>query len=195
MKLKKNGGTHLKKREFSQEKESKDFLKKSILEQTEAKIKDKYSDESLDREFEKRKLLCFDFRKQNNIEKITLKEPSKYEIRFPQEYYQEIFRLNNWKFDGKISRKPWIVGTYTNKIIYYRFSYITLNYIRKINPYITSGKRKYKHHQYLTQDGQDELNKFISEATEIMKKCSSWHEFQIKHCKMYSIPYQGTFFS
>jgi len=186
----------LKQVQLLQEKKNEDLLKRFILDQTEAKVKDKFSDEKLDKELEKRKLLdtIEDLWKVKRIDGRLLKEPSDYESIFTQEYYQEIYKLNGWEYTGLIAQKPWVVGKYTNEIIYYRFSNEVLPFLRIINPFIIPGRRRFKHHQYLTPGTRIELSKFISEATELMRVCSDWNEFRIKYCKMYNVPYQLKFF-
>ncbi len=186
-----------KKIEFLQKKKNSELLKKFILDKTEAKVQDKLSDESLDKELVKRKLLktIDDLWTIKNIEGNILRDPKERETIFHQEFYKEIFRLNNWHYEGSISQKPWQVGRFTNEIIYYRFSAEVLPFLKIVNPYIIPGKRKFKHHQWLTPGAREKLSVFISEAVELMKKCEGWNEFRIKYCKMYNVPYQLKMFN
>lgn len=179
-----------------QEEKNQEVLKQFILDKTESNINNKFSDEELDKELEKRKLLdsIADLWKIKNIGTNVLKEPIEHDTIFTQDYYKEIYRLKEWKYEGNISKKPWIVGRYTNEIIYYRFAAEVLPFLRIINPYIIYGKRQYKHHQYLTSGARIKLTRFISEAVEEMKKCGDWNEFRIKYCKKYNVPYQLNLF-
>lgn len=178
-----------------QEKKNQDLLKRFIIDQTESKVKNKFSDKELDAENEKRKILetIEDLWKIKNIDFKILKKPAEYESIFTQEYYQEMFRLNNWEYNGVIVEKPWQAGRYTNEIIYYRFSQEVLPFLRIINPCIIPGVRRYKHHQYLTPGSRIELSKFISQATELMRQFADWNSFRIEYCKMYNVPYQLKF--
>lgn len=182
----------LKQLQLLQDKKNQDSLRRFILDRTEEKVKDRFSDKELDTENEKRKLLdsIQDLWKIETIDGRVLKTPSDYKTIFTQEYYIEIYRLNNWVYEGTIAQKPWRVGKYTNEIIYYRFSQEVLPFLRIINPYIVPGMRKYKHHQYLTPGARLELEKFILEAVELMKECSDWNDFRIKYCTKYNVPYQ-----
>lgn len=182
----------LKQVQLLQDKKNADLLKRFILDQTEAQVKDRFSDKELDTENEKRRLLesIDSLWKIKNIDNKVLKTPSDYEAIFTQDYYIEIYRLNNWTYEGAIAQKPWKVGRYTNEIIYYRFSHEVLPFLRIVNPFIIPGIRKYKHHQYLTIGARVELEKFISQAVEVMKVCNDWDEFRIKYCTMYNVPYQ-----
>lgn len=178
-----------------QEKKNKEFLKGFILKQTESKVVNKYSDKNLDKELEKRQLLevVSDYWKIQSIESNVLRTPSDYKKIFSQEYYKEIYRLKGWVVPDSISSKPWIVGRYTNQIIYYRFSHEVLPFLRIINPYLIPGKRQHKHHQYLTEGGRIKLEQFINDAITEMKKHSNWNGFRIAYCEKYNVPYQLNF--
>ena len=177
------------------DKKHREFLKEFILTQTEAQISDKFSDENLDKEVERRKLLqsIYDFWKIKDIGSNVLRKPSDYKKIFSQEFYKEIFRLHSWPIPESISKKPWVVGRFTNEIIYYRFSQEVLPFLRIINPYIVHGKRSFKHHQYLTPGARIKLKQFIDEATEEMKKHSDWNSFRVAYCAKYNVPYQLKF--
>lgn len=187
----------LKQVQLLQDTKNHELLKRFILDQTEAQVKDRFSDKELDAENEKRQLLeSIDYLwKIKNIESKVLRVPADYHAIFSQEYYSEIYRLNGWKYEGLIAQKPWIVGRFTNEIIYYRFSHEVLPFLRIINPFIIPGVRRFKHHQYLTPGSRIELIKFISQAVEVMKSCRNWDEFRIKYCSVYSVPYQLKIFN
>lgn len=178
-----------------QGKENQDLLKRFIIDQTESKVKNKFSDKELDTENEKRKLLSTieDLWKIKNIGSRILRKPAEYKSIFTQDYYKEMFRLNNWEYKGIIAEKPWQAGRFTNEIIYFRFSQEVLPFLRIVNPFVITGTRKYKHHQYLTQGARNELSIFISQATEMMSQFNDWDSFRIEYCKKYNVPYQLKF--
>ncbi len=175
-----------------QEEKNQELIKRFILDEAESKVTDIFSDSELDHELDKRKLLdtLDQYWRIKNLDQDVQQSPSDYEKIYPQEFYKEIFRLNGWKYEGSISQKPWIVGKYTNEIIYYRFSAEVLPFLRIVNPYFIPGKRKNKHHQYLTPGARVELQRFIEESINVMKQCSDWNEFRIKYCNKYNVPYQ-----
>lgn len=182
----------LKQIQILQDKKNQDLLKRFILDQTEAKIKDRFSDKELDAENEKRKLLSSfeDLWKIKKLDSQVLKSPAEYEAIFTQEYYVQIYRLNGWEYKDVIAQKPWRIARYTNEIIYYRFASEVLPFLRMLNPFIVPGVRRFKHHQYLTPGARHELSKSISQATALMMECTDWNEFRIKYCTMYNVPYQ-----
>ena len=102
-----------------QEKKNHELLKRFIIDQTESKVKNKFSDKELDAENEKRRILetIEDLWQIKNIDSRILRKPAEYETIFTQEYYMEMFRLNNWTYEGIIAEKPWQAGRYTNEII------------------------------------------------------------------------------
>ncbi|MDP2692440.1 MAG: P63C domain-containing protein [bacterium] len=190
MKSSKSSSEELKQAKLLQEKKNADILQNSIFEQTEAQVKDKFSDKELDAENLKRKLVATDLWKMKNLDVKIRRNPMEYEAIFTQEYYQEMFRLNNWTYKGIIAEKPWQAGRYTKQIIYFRFSQEVLPILQIINPFIITGYRQYKHHQYLTAGSRIKLSKFIAQATDLMRECSDWNEFRIKYHTMYNVPYQ-----
>jgi len=169
-----------------------DLIKRLIIDRTDSRIKDPFSDKELDNENTKRQLLSSiqNFWTIKEVGINILKKPSDYEAIFPQEFYQEIYRLNGWSHKGKIAQKPWKVGNFTNEIIYYRFSNEILPVLRIVNPFIIPGFRKYKHHQYLTTGGRIELANFIQQAINTMKECQTWDEFRALYHRRYNVPYQ-----
>lgn len=175
-----------------QDEKNKKFLKDFILQQTESKVVKRFSDANLDKEIEKRQLLevVADYWKIKSIGNNIVPDPTEYEKIFPQEFYKEIYRLHGWPIPKSISSKPWIVGKYTNEIIYFRFSSEVLPFLRIINPYKIPGKRKHKHHQYLSEGGRIKLAQFIEEATKEMKNHDDWNSFRIAYCSKYNVPYQ-----
>lgn len=191
MKTSQLSSEELKQLKLLQEKKNAELLQKLIFDQTEAQVKDKYSDKELDAENLKRKLVdTIDLWKMKNLDVKIRRKPMEYEAIFTQDYYQEMFRLNNWKYEGVIAEKPWQAGRYTKQIIYFRFSQEVLPLLQIINPFIITGYRQYKHHQYLTVGSRIELSKFIAQAVDLMKQCTDWNEFRIKYCAMYNVPYQ-----
>ena len=104
--------------------------------------------------------------------------------RFPDEFYQEIFRLKGWQWQGMKVNRPQVVGKYTNNIVYERLTDGLLEQLRLRNPKHTTGKRQHKHHQFLTYDfGLPELHEHLVGAVAIMKTVThntparAWDEF------------------
>ena len=166
-----------------------------LLQGPEARIEQKFSDKNLDRENEIIKLLGGGEISIRQIKDIIAKYRQDYEKTFPPVYYSEIDRLNNWhRPKEKQHEKPPIVGRWTNEIIYSRFSKEILPTLQQLNPYISFGFRMYKHFQWLTSEGKEQLVRFIGEAVEVMKTCGTWYEFRVKYAKTYGAPCQLNIF-
>ncbi|PVH26273.1 P63C domain-containing protein [Sphingobacterium corticibacter] len=164
-----------------------------IFERLDSKIEDKFADRALDFEKEKIQLLGGTETSEAEIKQrriYLLNNVAVYEKMFPQEFYDEIFRLNNWKLNSNKSLRPSIVGTYTNFCIYLRFDRKILPQLQTINPYVEFGIRKFKHFQWLNYEGRQKLLLFIQQSIEVMKKCETWQQFVEKYGKLYNIPTQ-----
>ncbi|MYE06501.1 MAG: hypothetical protein F4Y04_04645 [Chloroflexi bacterium] len=90
--------------------------------------------------------------------------------RFPDEYYQELYRLKGWTWPGPGAIHPPIVGDITNDLVYARMADDLLDQLRLKNPKNPDGERKCKHHQWLTDDfGVQELREHMVGVTAIMR--------------------------
>ena len=106
--------------------------------------------------------------------------------RFPDEYYQEIYRLKGWGWPGMgVNRFP-ITGHITNEIIYARIADGLLDRLRIDNQKVAEGEREHRHHQWLTDDfGVQELREHIVGVLAIMRTVEdpdpkrAWQKFRI----------------
>ena len=90
--------------------------------------------------------------------------------RFPDEYYQEIYRLKGWEWPGMgVNRYP-ITGHITNEIVYARIADGLLDRLRIDNLKTAGGDREHRHHQWLSDDfGVQELREHIVGVLAIMR--------------------------
>ena len=104
----------------------------------------------------------------------------KWAKRFPDKFYEEIFRLRGWSYtEDSIKRRPAIVGKCTNDIVYARLGPCILEELRRLNPSDERGRRKDKHHQWLTVDvGHPALKEHLIGVIALMKGASNWPTFQ-----------------
>lgn len=115
------------------------------------------------------------------LDKYLQKEFSAWAKRFPDEFYKEIFRLKNWNFDPLSVKRPGVIGTYTNDIIYERLAPGILNELRQLNPKNEAGYRPQKHHQFLTQEiGHPALAQHMYGVLGLMRASSDWDSFYQK---------------
>ena len=85
------------------------------------------------------------------LDRFLRKELAAWVKTFPDEFFQELFRLKRWKWKGT-SKRPSIVGKYINDLIYDRLGPSVLDELKKKNPIDANGRRKAKHFQWLTED-------------------------------------------
>jgi hypothetical protein len=88
--------------------------------------------------------------------------------------------LHGWDGLDPASRsKPGYVGKLTNALVYERLPDGVLEQLRTQNPKDIDGKRKFKHHQFLTDEiGNPHLEKHLSKVVGLMQASDTWIEFK-----------------
>ncbi|WP_438944868.1 P63C domain-containing protein [Sediminibacterium sp.] len=166
-------------------------LVEQLLRGPESKIRNKFSDENLDRQNEIIQLIGGSAINLPKLSDFIAKSKQQYVPTFPQEFYTEIDRLNGWVRPKETRhQKPPIVGRWTKELIYGRFPKEVLPVIEQLNPYMGFGARLDKHFQWLTPGARCKLESFISQAIEVMKISITWYEFKVNYCKKYNLPMQ-----
>ena len=72
------------------------------------------------------------------------KELAAWAKRFPDEFYEQMFRLRGWQWKGMKVNRPQIVGRYTNDLVYERLEPGILNELQTRNPKNQRGERDSK---------------------------------------------------
>lgn len=118
---------------------------------------------------------------QRLLSKYVAEELQPWAKRFPDEFYRQIFRLRGWNWEalgGDKGHRPQCVGKLTNEIVYERLPKGVLDELRRRNPPDDNGRRKHKHHQYLTEDvGDVNLEQQITADIALMRISKSWAGF------------------
>lgn len=98
---------------------------------------------------------------------------------FPDEFYEQLFRLRGWKGFGESGRKmPGVVGYYTNEIVYARLPRGVLEALKKKTPKSEAGNNLVRYHQSLSEDyGVKHLEKHLIAVLALMKSADSWDQF------------------
>ena len=111
------------------------------------------------------------------LEKFIAKELQPWTKTFPYEFYAEIFRLKGWPGPDGVKR-PSVIGTYTNDIVYARLAPGVLDELKRINPPISPGRRRHKHFQWLTGDvGDPRLKAHLIGVMALMRAAPNWGSF------------------
>ena len=111
------------------------------------------------------------------LEKFIRKELAAWARVFPDTYYEEIYRLRGWKYEGSRRRTP-LIGKLTRDIVYQRLAPGVLDELERINPKV-DGYRRAKHHQWMTDDiGHPKLREHLTKVTVLMQAAGEWDEFK-----------------
>lgn len=125
------------------------------------------------------------------LEAYIAKELLPWSKRFPDEFYQQLFRLRGWQYSPLSVKRPQIVGHLTNEIVYDRLPPGVKDELRRINPIIKDGRRAHKHHQFLTEDiGNPHLEKHLASVIALMRASPTWGVFKRLLERAFPIPNQ-----
>jgi hypothetical protein len=99
--------------------------------------------------------------------------------RFPPSFYEEMFRLHGWPYDPESVSRPGVVGKFTNQFVYEQLPPGVLDELRRVNPKDDQGRRRVRHHQFLTEDvGNPNLQHQITATTTLMRAADDWPAFK-----------------
>lgn len=105
--------------------------------------------------------------------------------RFPDEFFEQIYRLQKWEFRAGTSKRTPYVGKLINKYVYEQLPPGVLDELRSLNP-ITNGRRAHKHHQYLSDGtGNVHLDRQISTVTTLLRISDDKHQFEVMFDKAF----------
>jgi len=112
------------------------------------------------------------------LDKFISKELRKWAKTFPDEFYQEMFRLRNWQYVPFSVKRPGVVGRYTNDLVYERLAPGVLEELKRKTPKTPSGHRRHRLFQWLTEDvGHPRLREHLTAVIALMRASSKWSQF------------------
>ncbi len=115
---------------------------------------------------------------QKILEMYIAKELRPWVKTFPDEFYEQLFRLKGWQYKPVSVKRPQVVGTITNNIIYERLERGVLDELKGKTPKDDKGRRKHHFHRLLTDDiGHPKLREHISNVITLMKASASYSNF------------------
>lgn len=116
---------------------------------------------------------------QEILDRYLRKELAAWAKTFPDEFYQQIFRLRNWEWRGMRVNRPQVVATYTKDFVYERLAPGILEELEKRNPTNDKGNRRSKHHQWLTEEiGHPALAQHLYSVMALMRASNDWGQFK-----------------
>jgi len=112
------------------------------------------------------------------LDQFLRKELAAWAKRFPTEFYQELFRLREWEWKGMKVNRPQAVAGYTNDFVYDRLVPGIREELERLNPTNERGRRKHRHHQWLTDEvGHPALAQHLYAVIGLMRASTSWEQF------------------
>lgn len=114
------------------------------------------------------------------LEKFIAKELRPWAKTFPDEFYEQMFRLRGWRYDPSTVKRPQVIGHLTNDVIYSRLAPGVLKELRKKEPKDNRGRRKHQLHRWTTEDiGHPKLREHLASVITLMKVApdKAWRKF------------------
>ena len=87
------------------------------------------------------------------FDQILRKDLIAWSKRFPDEFYENIYKLKDWEWPGMAKNRFSVVGTYTNDLVYGRILPGLTEEFELRNPKNSKNQRAHKHHQLFNDDG------------------------------------------
>jgi len=122
-------------------------------------------------------------RARNALEKILdqwlTKELQPWKKQFPDDFYRRIFELNEWEYDPSSVKRPGVIGTWTNDLVYDRLGPGLREELEDYAGRGEKGRLKHRLHQYLTSThGIPELQNHLSGVVALMRAATNWKQFK-----------------
>ena len=108
-------------------------------------------------------------------EEFIAKELRPYIQIFPDQFYEQIFRLRGMEFPRESVKRPRYFGHLTNDIVYARLAPGVLEKLREITPRREDGRLKHHYTRRLSDNvGLDKLREHLASVITIMKLSSDY---------------------
>ena len=115
---------------------------------------------------------------QQFLSQFISEEASKWVKTFNDSFFEMIYRMHGWNWT-MTHKRPGVVGTWINDIVYERLAPVVLTELQKVNPKTGKGTQKDRHHQHLTEEvGRPKLKEHLA-AVEALGRASGydWTKF------------------
>ncbi len=113
------------------------------------------------------------------LEAFIAKELQSWVRTFPDEYYEQLFRLRGLDFPRDSVKRPQYFGHLTNDIVYRRIAPGVLEELKRATPRSPSGQLKTHFHRRLTPDlGHPKLREHMASIVTAMKLSDDYADFK-----------------
>jgi len=118
---------------------------------------------------------------QRILEQFIAKELRPWIHTFPNEFYEQLFRLRGLQYPRDSVKRPSYFGHLTNNIIYDRLAPKLREELSRTTPRGANGKLKYHLHRRLSEDvGHPKLREHLASVVTIMKLSENYEDFMKK---------------
>ena len=118
---------------------------------------------------------------QKVLETFLRKELAVWVKTFPDDFYQEMYRLRGWAWRGMQVNRISACAGYTRDLVFDRLAPKLLDELDKLNPMLGSGRRKDKHWQWLSDEvGNPALRAHLHTLVNFMRAYDDWDEFYLR---------------
>lgn len=115
------------------------------------------------------------------LEAFIAKELQPWVKTFPDEYYEQLFRLRGLTYPTDSVKRPQYFGHLTNDIVYRRLAPAVLEELKKTTPKTPSGRLRQHLHRRLTSDlGHPKLREYMASVVTAMKLSKDYDDFKAK---------------
>lgn len=112
------------------------------------------------------------------LEAFIAKELKPWVHTFPDDFYDNLFRIRRLEYPKDTVKRPQYFGHLTNDIIYKRLAPSVLDELKKLTPRDDKGRHKYQLHRRLTEDvGHPKLREHIASVITVMKLADNYDQF------------------
>jgi hypothetical protein len=119
------------------------------------------------------------------LEQYISKELLPWTKKFPEDFFEQIYRVHGWKYEAGSTQRPGYIGHFINRFVYEQLPDGVLAELRRKNPPV-NGHRRHKHFQLLSDHtGNPHLDRQIVATTTIMKLADDKEDFKGKFRKLF----------
>lgn len=119
------------------------------------------------------------------LEAYISKELLPWTKKFPDDFFEQIYRIHGWKYEMGNTQRPGYVGHFINRCVYEQLPDGVVEELRRKNPPV-NGTRKHKHFQFLTEHtGNPHLDKQIVAVTTTLKLSTDKEDFKSKFKRLF----------
>lgn len=113
------------------------------------------------------------------LEKFVIEEMRPWVKLFPDPFFKGIYKIYGWRYQEGSKARPHVVAHFINDYVYSQLPAVVLDELRARNPVTAGGRRRHKHHQFLTEDiGIPPLDRHLAIVTTLTTLAKDKHEFK-----------------